>query len=91
MVVDDERAPLITWLFEAYATGEWSVQALLEEVTERGLRSRPGPTTPCKHLSIAALHRILRSPYYKGTVVYNGVEYKGTHKSLVYVDTWQRV
>jgi site-specific DNA recombinase len=91
VVVDQDRAPLIVWLFEAYATGEWSVVALLHEVTGRGLRSRGGPNTMSKPLSIGQLHRILRSPYYKGTVVFNGVEYQGKHDHLVDDETWQRV
>lgn len=91
VVVDPERAPLITWLFEAYATGEWSVDRLLEELTARGLRSRGGPNTPSKPLTVSALHRILRSPYYRGVVVFNGVEYQGKHETLIDDDTWQRV
>jgi site-specific DNA recombinase len=88
---DQDRAPLITWAFETYATGEWSEVALLEELTARGLRSRGGPNTPSKPLSLSQMNRILRSPYYKGIVVYNGVEYQGKHEPLVDDDTWQQV
>lgn len=91
VVVDEQRGPLITWLFEANATGEWNISSLLAGATERGLRSRSGPNTPSKRLCTAQLHRILRSPYYKGTVVYNGVAYQGKHDHLVDDDTWQRV
>jgi site-specific DNA recombinase len=91
VVVDPEPAALIQWCFEAYATGEWSVQSLLGEATKRGLRSRGGPNTPQKELSISQLHRILASPYYKGIVIYNGVEYAGKHEKLVDEETWQRV
>ena len=89
--VDPEPAELITWCFETYATGDWSVTSLLNEATKRGLRSRGGPTTPRKELSPAQLHRILSSPYYKGTVTYNGVHYQGKHEPLIDPDTWQRV
>jgi site-specific DNA recombinase len=91
VVVDPEPAALIQWCFEAYATGEWSVQSLLVEATKRGLRSRGGPNTPQKELSVSQLHRILASPYYKGIVVYNGVEYAGKHDKLVDEETWERV
>ena len=37
VIVDEERAPLITWAFEEYATGKWSLNPLLEELTARGL------------------------------------------------------
>jgi len=37
------------------------------------------------------MHRILACPYYKGTIVFNGVEYEGKHESLIDAETWQRV
>lgn len=83
--------PLITWLFEAYATGDRSVESLLDELTARGFRSRGGPNTPNKPLSIAALHRMLRSAYYKGIVTHNGVDYQGKHDHLIDDETWERV
>jgi site-specific DNA recombinase len=89
--VDPERGSIITWLFEAYSTGEWSLPELLEEATDRGLRSAAGPNTPSKPLSQSQLNRTLRSPYYKGIVVYNGVEYDGKHEPLIDAETWQRV
>ena len=91
VVIDPERAALITWMFEAYATGEWTTKSLTEEVNARGLRTRGGPTTPVKDISLSQVHRILRSPYYKGIVVHNGVEYQGKHETLVDDETWQKV
>ncbi len=38
-----ERATLIAWAFERYATGETSVTALLRDLTARGLLSVPSP------------------------------------------------
>jgi site-specific DNA recombinase len=61
VVIDAEPARLIQWAFQAYATGEWSVQALRDEVTKRGLRSRGGPNSPQKERSISQLHRICSS------------------------------
>ena len=89
--VDREPAELITWCFESYATGDWSIKSLLGEATKRGLRSRGGPNTPQKELCAAQLHQILMSPYYKGVVTYNGVHYQGKHEPLIDPDTWQRV
>ena len=91
VVVDEERAPIIQWCFTAYATGEWSVQSLLAEATARGLRSRGGPNTPSKELSLSQMNRLLRSPYYVGIVTYNGADYPGKHEPLVNDETWQRV
>jgi DNA invertase Pin-like site-specific DNA recombinase len=91
IALDPEAAELIRWCFTAYATGGWSVKNLLAEATARGLLSRGGPNTPRKPLSISQMHRILACPYYKGIVVFNGVEYQGKHESLIDAETWQRV
>lgn len=88
---DSESFDLLKWCFCAYATGDWSVEALTAEATERGLLTRGGPSTPRKALSPSVLHRRLASPYYKGVVRYNGVEYHGKHEPLVDPETWQSV
>lgn len=91
VVVDPERAPLITWAFEAYATGEWTVIQLTEELEKRGLRSLGGPNRPSKPLGLSVVHKMLRHPYYKGVIRWKGVLYEGDHPKLVDHETWQRV
>ncbi len=71
VTVDTERAEHVIWAFDEYATGEWSVTRLAAELEDRGLRIRPGPTTPARSLTGTGLHRLLRDPYYKGVVVFN--------------------
>jgi site-specific DNA recombinase len=80
--IDPVRSPHIQYAFQAFATSEWSLSALVEELYERGLRSNPGGRPPGK-VPRSSLHRILRDPYYKGVVVFKGVEYEGTHPTLV--------
>jgi site-specific DNA recombinase len=89
--IDPVRGPLMQWAFEAFATGEWTTRSLLEELTRRGLTSVPGPRTPSKPLSPSNIVRLLRHPYYKGIVVYNGVEYPGKHPPLIGDAVWQQV
>jgi site-specific DNA recombinase len=89
--VDPERAPLITWAFEAYATGEWTTRGLLAELTDRGLRTLPTPKSRPKVLSPSQIHRILHHPYYTGVVRYRGVLYPGKHEAIVSETTWQKV
>ncbi len=89
--VDPERGPLMAWAFEAYATGEWTIRKLLDEVTERGLTSAPTRSTAAKPLVSSNFHRLLRHPYYKGIVRYKEIEYPGRHEPLVSVETWDRV
>ena len=73
MQLDLERAPLIEWAFKAYASGNWTVSQLHDELTSRGLVSLPTPKRPSKPLAVSSVHRLLTNPYYKGDVTYRGV------------------
>ncbi len=88
--LDPDRHHHMQYAFQAFATGEWSLRSLIEELYERGLRSNPGGRAPGK-VGRSALHRLLRDPYYKGVVVWKGVEYEGTHPRLVSDQLFDRV
>ena len=89
--LDEGRAPLIKRAFEEYATGQWTVCALAEQLAAQGLTTRPTPRIPSAQIDRGALNKILVNPYYKGTVVYKGVEYDGNHEPLVDKEIWQAV
>jgi site-specific DNA recombinase len=91
VMVDPARGPLMAWAFHEYSTGKWSVRKLLDEVTKQGLDTTSSPNNPSKPLVQSHFHRLLRNPYYKGTVVYRGVEYEGRHEPLVSPEIWDRV
>ncbi len=92
VALDPDRAPHLQWAFQAYATGEWPLTPLADELYKRGLRNRPRKrgTKPGK-LGRAALHEILRDPYYIGVVEFKGVRYEGTHPKLITPDVFERV
>ena len=89
--LDPERAPTIEWAFKAYASGNWSVSQLHDELTSRGLRSLPTPKRPAKPLAVSTIHRLLTNPYYNGDVIYRGTRYKGNHPALVPAEVWYQV
>lgn len=90
--VDPDRAPLVQWAFGAYATGAYTLDTLLEELTDKGLRTRPSGKRASGVLSRSGLARLLRDPYYIGTVRYRGVEYHhGTHETFVPKELFARV
>ena len=89
--LDEERAPHIRYAFEACATGDWPLRALVEELYERGLRSRATPKRPPGKIGVSALHRILRNPYYIGVVEFQGVQYEGKHPKLITPELFERV
>ena len=81
--VDPERAPLISWAFERYASGETSVAALLRELTARGLRTVPSPKRPSKSLGKATFYSLLTNPYYAGVIRYKGALHPGAHEPII--------
>ncbi|GAA4536594.1 hypothetical protein GCM10023192_34890 [Amycolatopsis samaneae] len=83
IAVDPERAPLIQLAFELYATGEYTLADLDEELYDRGLRTRPTPRRPAKRVSINKLSLMLRDRYYIGYVTHEGEEVRGRHKPLI--------
>ena len=80
---DPDRAPLIRWAFERYATGETSVAELLRDLTARGLVSVATPKRPSRPLGRNALYRVLTNPYYAGIIRYKGALHPGAHKPIV--------
>lgn len=89
--IDPVRGPIMRWVFEQYATGEWSLRRLLEAATEKGLTSTGGPHTDSKPLCLSNFNRLLRTPYFYGVVNYRGVEYAGSHEPLISKVTFDKV
>ncbi|MFV0309211.1 MAG: recombinase family protein, partial [Desertimonas sp.] len=91
IALDPERAPLVKWAFEAYATGNYSTIRLHQELADRGLTTVPTPKRPAKPLALSSVHRMLANPYYKGDVTFRGARYDGAHEPLVTPEVWYRV
>ena len=89
--LDEERAPLLRLAFSEYATGNWTVSQLADHLNTLGLSIPPTPRRCAKPITTTRLHKILRHPYYKGTISFQGVEYVGAHEPLVDEETWSQV
>ena len=89
--LDEERAPLVRLAFTEYATGNWTVRQLADHLNTLGLSIPPTPRRCAKPITATRLHEILRHPYYKGIVTFQGVDYPGKHEPLVDSQTWQTV
>ena len=89
--VDYERAPLVAWAFEQYATGRYSISQMTHMLEERGLTTRPSPSRPAQAVSRSRLALILRNPYYTGIMRYKGNLHVGRHEPLVSKETFLRV
>lgn len=88
---DPDRAALVRWAFEAYATGNYSTTALREELIDRGLTTVPTPKRPAKAPGLSTIQQMLSNPYYKGDVIFRGARYDGLHEPLVSPELWYRV
>ena len=91
VVVDEERAPLVQWAFEAYASGDYTLNGLAAELADRGLTQRPTASRAARPLPVNKLHAVLRNRYYLGVVTWRGVEYPGKHPALVTPETFAAV
>ena len=88
---DPERASLIRWAFEAYASGDYTLSQLTEALQEKGLLTRPSPKRPAKPLVIRHVHNLLHNRFYLGLFTWGGVEYPGSHEPLVTIETFATV
>ena len=91
VALDEERAPLVRLAFTEYAAGNWTVRGLAEHLNNRGLTIPPTARKPANPVSVRLLQTLLRNPYYKGVISFQGVEYAGAHEPLVDTVTWQTV
>ena len=91
IITDQGRAPLIRWAFTAYATGNYTVQELADELNERGLRYEPSRKLAARPLTKNRLNALLKNRYYLGMVSYEGVFYPGRHEPLVDETTFEAV
>ena len=89
--IDPVRGPLITQAFTEYATDRWTLSTLTNHLTAQGLTTLPTPNRPSHPLGHNKLLAILRNPYYRGIVTYQGVQYPGKHQPLIDNATWHRV
>lgn len=87
-IPDPERAPLVRQAFELYATGEYSLPRLLEELGRRGLINRRGSA-----LCLTGLSTLLNNPFYAGLIRIKktGELFTGNHEPLVSKALFDRV
>lgn len=85
-VIDKERAPFARKMFELYATGNYSVKKVANEMFAMGMRSRGG-----YKVSMARMHQLLRDPFYYGMNRWNGKITPGEHKPIIPKELFQRV
>ena len=91
VAVDEERAPYVKLAFELYATNTYTFQDIADELTERGLRTRPTARRPAGPVSDSKIQSMLRDRYYIGEVSYKDEVFKGRHTPLIQPDLFDVV
>lgn len=91
VIIDPERGPLIRLAFELYATGDYTLDDLSEELYDRGLRTRPTAGRPAQAISVSRLSDLLRDRYYVGVITFQGDEIAGRHEPLVSEELFEQV
>jgi site-specific DNA recombinase len=88
---EQDKAEHVRWAFRTYATGQWSISTLRDELEERGLKSRSTLKYVGTPLNNAQVHRMLTNPYYMGKIRHRDMIYDGVHQPLVDSETWHLV
>lgn len=91
VIVDPERGEHITWAFQEYATGDYSLRDIAQALASRGLRTPRTPKLPSRPVNENVLQKILTNPYYMGIVTFQGAQYPGLHTALIDGETFERV
>ena len=84
---DPDVAPIIAKLFEAYATGSYSLKELVRFARDSGLEARVSK----KAVPKSVIHNILRNPLYYGEFMWDGELYEGTYDPIVSKELWLKV
>lgn len=85
IIPDPDAAPMITELFQRFATGRYSLKALVRGLNAEGFKLRG------RNLYTSVVHQILRKRLYTGDFDWDGTTYAGSHEPLVTRERWQRV
>ena len=91
VAVDPERAPLVRWAYEEYATGQWTLNTITEALVGKGLKAVPQGNRSPSPIARSMVAKVLSNPYYLGIVTFMGVQYEGRHKPLVSQELFDRV
>ena len=78
--VHPQNAPILERVFLLYASRRHSLATLRKAIlAESGIR-----------INRAYLEKILKNPFYVGSFLWRGIEYRGTHPPLISLDLFQR-
>ena len=84
-IIDEGVAPHIKKLFELYATGNYSVVRLEDEMYKNGMRSRNG-----NKVLQSRIYELLTDPFYYGNMRWNNEIYPAKHEAIIRKDLFTK-
>ncbi|KAB0670085.1 recombinase family protein [Oryzomonas sagensis] len=107
IVPDETTAPLVTKIFDLYATGNHSLDTIVKQLSGLNYRSRmrrrkkkrqdaTGETIleegpETVQFGKSLIHKILTSVIYTGDFFWNGIKYSGSHESIISPEQFEKV
>ncbi|MDE2233537.1 MAG: recombinase family protein [Patescibacteria group bacterium] len=85
VVVDPIRGPLVQEAFKLYATGDYSMVAVLDIIHEKGFRARNG-----KRLMLGKFADMFKNHFYYGEMRWRGLVGPGKHEPLIDKELFDR-
>jgi DNA invertase Pin-like site-specific DNA recombinase len=84
---EPDAAPIVSKLFDWYATGHLSLKEAAHKAQEAGLVYRKSGS----RVPVSTIHSILRNRIYTGQFEWNGKVFQGRHEPLISAELWERV
>src|SRR3989338_7084646 len=78
IIIDTDKAPLVSKIFELYSTGDYTLERLKDTITSLGFRTRND-----KAIGVSKLLLILTNPFYYGILRYWGEAFEATHEPII--------
>ncbi len=85
--IDPHRSPFVKRTFELYATGNYSLATLRDQLYKEGFEFRPSQPK----IGRTSLAIILRNLFYTGDFIFQGKFHKGKHEPLISIGLFEKV
>lgn len=83
-VINEKEYEIVSYIMDLYDNQNLDETAIARKCNDMGFRTKRGNRFERRNID-----RILRNPFYCGTVVWNGIEFEGTHETRIAKDRYE--
>jgi DNA invertase Pin-like site-specific DNA recombinase len=92
IIKDPERFDLVRRMFDLVLSGVHSPKQVCEIARDEwGFRTLKRKRRGGRPISLSAVYKILKNPFYAGVLLWSGKTYQGAHEPVVTIDEFERV